>query len=60
VSGAGAELFCYDGVNSPYIIADFDYTSTSTYPECMTVFNGKLCFYVKNTAGRGLWIYYIK
>jgi ELWxxDGT repeat protein len=59
-TGKGAELCCYDGVNSPHILADIDNTSTSTYPECLTVFNGKHYFYVKDTASKGLWVFYIK
>jgi len=62
-AGAGAELWCYDGINPPYMLADIDNTSLGSEPECFTIFNSRLYFSTFDAnphTNRKLWVYYIK
>jgi ELWxxDGT repeat protein len=53
----GYELWSYDGINSPSMVADIN-TGGDSYPLELTVFNNKLYFTaVDGTNGRELWVY---
>ncbi len=54
----GEELWVYDGINSPYLVADIYEGLERSRPLYLTVFNGKLYFNANDgVAGTELWSY---
>ena len=61
---SGFELYGYtdyDPMGTPFMIADINNGPSSSMPEFMTVFNGRLYFTANDgIKGNELWVYYIK
>ena len=54
----GSELWKYDGLNAPSMVADIYFGSSNGYPFGLTVFNNELCFTADDgTNGYELWKY---
>lgn len=55
---AGDELYAYDGVNPPVLVADLAAGALDSSPRDFVIYNGQLHFVAANTAGvRQIWKY---
>jgi ELWxxDGT repeat protein len=56
-SGAGSELWVYDGVNAPTIVKDLNIGSGDSDIRFLTVNDNKLCFLANDGTGNKIWEY---